>query len=92
MTKLEIRNIIDKGHYFEAQVELPDFRLRCYKFLKGQGFTEEKEIDGVKKPRWMWVIEQKMAKSEELAKEIGKKPADYEKHFKKFRRGLVGKD
>lgn len=92
MTKLEIRNIVDKGNYFEVQVELPDFRLRCHKFLKGQGFTAEKEIDGVKKPRWLWHIEQKMQKEKEMAKTIGKKPKDYENHFKKFIGGHVGKD
>jgi len=76
--KLNIMDVLDKEDCIEVQVELPDLRRRCFKFVKGHGWFDKVEQEGgVKKERFLIHIENHF-KKKKLLKDV-KETADFDK-------------
>lgn len=56
-----IKDIVDKGAYFEIQVENPDLSVSNHQYRKGHGWEEEVTFNDVTKPRWLIHLEKKYA-------------------------------
>jgi len=60
--EFEIKDVRDRGYQFEVAVEHEDTTVECFKFPKGQGWMELKEVRGESQPRYYWHIKTRLEK------------------------------
>ena len=76
-----IKDIVDKGEYFEVQIENPNLTISGHVYKKGHGWEEEVTFDGVTKPRWLIHLEEKYKKREETMKKPVKDLSSMQNRF-----------